>query len=173
MLKVKSRKESISASWRKTSLGRLRLELGGLSFALQKGFSAKDYACHLWSKGAKTWMGSSSPNAKEYLLKEAEAFRCFYPEVVFKITEAKEDKAELLFIKGCLGGWGEDLWRLAHSLSLSRKDVCAYCHESFSIWTKQLNLKVHIGPRGDKICRLQVIKEVKRRGKSSKTREKI
>lgn len=162
MSNFKSREESISTFWRRTSLGRLRFELEGLSFAVQKGFSPKDYAHHLWSKGAKIWMKDPSPNVKEYLLKEADAFRCFYPEIVFEIKELDEEKGELVFIKGCLGGWGKDPWKLAHSLNLSKKDVCAYCQGSFSIWTKQLNLMVHIGPQRGKICRLRVTKEVKK-----------
>ncbi len=158
MAENKSREDRILLLWRKTSLGRLYLELGGLSFALKKGFSPEEYAFHLWRKGAKIWMKNPSPTAGEYLLKEAEAFRCFYPEVVFNILKTDEDRAELIFIKGCLGGWGEDPWRHARHLGLTKENVCAYCHESFSIWAKQLNLKVHIGPQRNQICRLQVIK---------------
>ncbi|KKL47320.1 hypothetical protein LCGC14_2336740, partial [marine sediment metagenome] len=47
-----------------------------------------DYARHLWSTGSVHWMGKTKPNAMEYLLKETEAFREFYPDVSFKIIEA-------------------------------------------------------------------------------------
>ncbi len=158
MFRDKSEKESILRLWRMTSRGRLQFELGGLSFAIQKGFTPEEYARHLWSQGAKTWIRNNSPSAEKYLLKEVEALRCFYPEIVFEIIEAEEKRAELVFTKECLGGWGEDPWRLAKSFNLSKKDICAYCHEAFSIWAQQLDMIADIGPDQDGICRLRVIK---------------
>src|SRR3989304_2760699 len=83
------------AGWRKTARSRLRFELAGLAFALQKGFSPEDYARHLWSQGAVGWMTKEAPGAGEYLLKEARAFRTFYPEVSFTMVQEGENEAEL------------------------------------------------------------------------------
>ena len=147
-----------SDAWRKTAKSRLRFELAGLAFARQRGFSSEDYARHLWSTGSVHWMGKTKPNAMEYLLKETEAFREFYPDVSFKIVEAGDERAELVFTKNCLGGWGTDRWALARHLSLARDDICAYCWESFLIWAEQLGLSAQIGPKNDTTCYLLVRK---------------
>ena len=149
-------KNSISETWRKTARSRLRFELSGLSFALQKGFSSEGYAQHLWSKGSKRWIGTTKPTATEYLLKEAESFREFYPEVSFEVVEAGEEKAELVFTDGCLGGWGQDQWAIARNRGLSQKDICAYCQEAFQSWARPLGIHVDIGPGEDGHCRLRV-----------------
>ncbi len=153
----KSETDSIRDLWLKTARGRLRFELAGLSFARQKGFTPEEYACHLWSKGAKSWMKNASPGAGEYLQKEAEAFRCLYPEVGFAVVEAGEGKAELAFTGGCLGGWGDDPWALARSLGLTKEDVCRYCHEAFRLWAGQLGLRAIIGlEEGGSRCSLRI-----------------
>lgn len=148
----------ITEFWRRTARSRLHFELAGLAFALQKGFSAEDYAHHLWSQGAIRWMSNPAPSAGEYLLKEAEAFRRFYPDVTFEIVEAGEERAELVFTEGCLGGWGKDPWRLARSLNMAEEDVCSYCREAFLVWAGQLGLAADIGRDKDKGCRLRVAK---------------
>lgn len=102
-------------------------------------------------------MGKAAPTATEYLLKEAQAFRQFCPDVSFAIVEARDERAELVFTEGCLGGWGENRWALAGSLGLGKKDVCAYCQEAFLVWAGQLGLCACIGPE-DEICRLLVAK---------------
>ncbi len=144
--------------WRKTAKSRLRFELAGLSFARQRGFSSEDYARHLWGTGSVLWMGKARPGAAEYLLKEAQAFKQFYPDVSFTMVGAGDKRAELVFTEGCLGGWGPDSWALARSLGLSKKDICAYCQESFLVWAEQLGLFVRIGPEEDGSCRLNVVK---------------
>ena len=144
--------------WRKTAKSRLRFELAGLAFTRQKGFSSEDYARHLWATGSVRWMGKAKPNAMEYLLKEAEAFQQFYPDVSFKIVEAGDERAELVFTEGCLGGWGTDRWALARHLNLAKDDICAYCQEAFLIWAEQLGLSAQIGPKNDTTCRLMVLK---------------
>ena len=101
-------------------------------------------------------MRKAKPNAIEYLLKETEAFQQFYPDVSFKIVEAGDERAELVFTEGCLGGWGADRWAPARSLGLTKKDICPYCQESFLVWAEQLGLFVRIGPEGDGSCRLLV-----------------
>ncbi|MDP3879172.1 MAG: hypothetical protein Q8Q07_02555 [Dehalococcoidales bacterium] len=143
-------------SWRKAARGRLRLELAGLSFALSKGFSPEDYARHLWGKGALNWIKKTRPGAAEYLLKEARAFQEFYPEVVFEVVETGDEKAELVFTGGCLGGWGRDHWAVARSLGLTQQDICAYCGEAFRVWAEPLGLDVSIGPENGANCRLRV-----------------
>lgn len=147
-----------SGVWRKTAKSRLHFELAGLAFAHQRGFSSEDYAQHLWSTGSVRWMGKAKPNAREYLLKEAEAFQRFYPDVAFKIVEAGDEKAGLVFTDGCLGGWGTDRWALTRRLSLAKADVCAYCRKSFLIWAEQLGLSAQIGPKNDTTCYLLVLK---------------
>lgn len=149
---------SPDTAWRRTAKSRLRFELGGLAFACQKGFKPEDYARHLWSKGAARWMGEPEPSAAGYLLKEAEAFRCFYPGLVFEITKTEEGAAELLFRKGCLAGVEDDRWKLARSLGLSEWEVCAYCGESFRVWAGQLGLKTHLESQSDGTCKLSVVK---------------
>jgi hypothetical protein len=103
-------------------------------------------------------MGKDRPNATEYLLKEAKAFREFYPEVSFEVVESGDARAELVFTDGCLGGWGRDPWAVARNLGLSNKDICAYCRESFLVWAEQLGLSAQIGPKNDTTCRLLVLK---------------
>ncbi len=120
--------------------------------------SPEDYARHLWGTGSVCWMGKAKPNAMEYLLKEAKAFREFYPEVSFEVVESGDAKAELVFTDGCLGGWGRDPWAVARNLGLSKKDICAYCWESFRVWTRPLGLRADIGPKKDENCRLRVTK---------------
>lgn len=151
----KSGKTPTHQLWRKVALGRLRFELGGLAFALQKGATPEEYAHFLWGKGAKSWMGKVNPGAEEYLRKEAEAFRCFYPDVAFEVLETGENRAGLVFTGGCLGA-GDGSWALAESFGLTREDVCRYCHEAFRVWAKQLGLSAHIGPGEDGNCRLNV-----------------
>lgn len=146
----------ITEYWKKTARSRLHVELAGLAFALKKGATPQEYARHLWSTGAKGWMKAATPGAAEYLLKETEAFRRFYPDVEFEIVKAGKEKAELVFSRGCLGGWGEDPWMLARSLQLTKDDVCGYCRESFLVWARQLGLTVDIGPGEDGTCRLCV-----------------
>lgn len=149
---------STSDVWRKTAKSRLRFELAGLAFACHRGANSEDYARHLWAKGAVRWMGKAKPNATEYLLKETTAFREFYPEVSFEIVESGEARAELVFTEGCLGGWGRDPWAVARNLGLSKKDICAYCRESFSVWAEQVGLIARIGPEGNEPCRLLVLR---------------
>ncbi len=148
--------DSARDSWRRTAKSRLRFELGGLAFACRSGFRPEDYARHLWDKGAERWMGKARPGAAEYLLKEARAFREFYPEVSFTIGEMGDEKAELVFTDGCLGGWGRDPWALARSFGLTQKDVCAYCREAFRVWEEQLGLITHGGPEENGTCILGV-----------------
>lgn len=156
MPRPKVTNDSAREVWRRTARSRLRLELAGLAFACQHGFRPEDYAHHLWGKGAVGWMKKARPGAAEYLRKEARAFGQFYPAVSFTIVAAGDDRAELIFSKGCLGGWGHDPWALARSLGLTQRDVCAYCRESFRVWAEQLGLSVHIGPEKDRSCRLCV-----------------
>ena len=148
--------DSTSDVWRKTAKSRLRFELAGLAFACHWGSNPEDYARHLWAKGSVRWMGKARPDAAEYLLKEAQAFREFYPEVSFKVVASGEARAELVFTDGCLGGWGRDPWVVARNLGLSLKDICAYCRESFRVWAEPLGLITRIGPEGEGDCRLLV-----------------
>ena len=149
---------STSDVWRKTAKSRLRFELAGLAFACHSGSNPKDYARHLWTKGAVRWMGKAEPSAAEYLLKEARAFGEFYPGVSFEVVESGDTKAKLVFTDGCLGGWGQDPWAVARNLGLSKNDICAYCRESFRIWARPLGLHTDIGPEEDGNCRLHVTK---------------
>ena len=147
-----------AGAWRKTARSRLRFELAGLAFGLRHGFSPEDYARHLWSRGAARWMGQDSPGAGEYLRKEAGAFRSFYPEVSFDVVKSGKEAAELVFTRGCLGGWGKDQWAAAGSLGLSKEDVCRYCREAFRVWAAQLGLRADLEPCVDNACRLRVTK---------------
>lgn len=158
MRPAKAALNSVTSAWHRTAKSRLRFELSGLAFACQSGFRPEDYARHLWGKGAIRWMGKAQPTAAEYLLKEVQAFKQFYPDVSFAIVEAMDERAELVFTKGCLGGWGTDSWALAKSLGLTKEDVCAYCQEAFLVWAGQLGLRACIGLEEDETCRLSVLK---------------
>lgn len=139
----------INRHWRSTAQGRLRFELAGIAFARKSGFTPEDYANHLWSTGAVNWMGKAIPTTREYVLKEAEDFRCFYPDVDFKVTrDGEEDTAEIVFTEGYLGGWGDAPWVLASRFGLSKEDVCRYCREAFRLWAGQLGLLATIGHEG-------------------------
>ncbi|MEE8414210.1 MAG: hypothetical protein V3R96_06625 [Dehalococcoidales bacterium] len=148
--------DSTSVAWRKTARSRLRFELGGLAFARQHGFSSEDYARHFWDRNPSSWMGKEKPEPAEYLRKEAKAFTELYPGVSFKVLETDDDRAELVFTRGCLAGWGKDPWALARSLGLTDEDVCAYCRESFNVWAQHLGLRTSIGPEKDGNCHLRV-----------------
>jgi len=150
--------DPVPAGWLRTSRSRLRFELAGLAFACQHGFTPEDYARHLWSHGAVAWMGKQNPDAAEYLRKEVGAFLEFYPEVAISLIRVHPGIAELVFTRGCLGGWGDAPWSLARSLGLNKKCICAYCQESFRLWTRQLGLASHIGPSTDGHCHLLVVK---------------
>lgn len=150
--------DSLRSAWRRTARSRLQFELAGLAFAREKGFSPEEYAQHLWGKGAVRWMGQAQPAAGEYLLKEVQALRQFYPDVAFTIVEAREERAGLVFTEGCLGGWGAQRWALAQKLGLAKEEVCAYCQEAFAVWAGQLGLRARIGPEENRACRLLVVK---------------
>ncbi len=146
----------IKRRWRRTARGRLKFELAGLAFAIKSGFTPEDYARHLWSTGAVKWMGKATPTAKEYLLKEAEAFRELYPEVTFELGKLDNDEAKLIFTRGCLGGWGKDQWAMAQNLGLSQEQVCRYCRQAFLTWASQLGLRACPEPQADETCVLRV-----------------
>ncbi|MBI4186128.1 MAG: hypothetical protein HY530_01305 [Chloroflexi bacterium] len=148
---------STQKRWRRTARGRLKFELAGVAFSRKAGLAPEDYAEHLWSAGAMEWMGTATPTAREYLLKEAEAFETLYPEVVFKLSKLQDDRAELVFIQGCLGGWGKDQWAMARKLGLGKGHVCRYCRQSFRIWASQLGLEACPEPQSDRTtCILRV-----------------
>ncbi|MBI4295623.1 MAG: hypothetical protein HY667_00750 [Chloroflexi bacterium] len=143
------------ARWRRTARGRLKFELAGISFAVKHGLMPEDYARHLWSTGAIKWMGTRSPCAKEYILKEADAFQTLYPEGAFELTRLDDDEAELTFTRGCLGGWGADQWAVARSLGLGKDDVCRYCRQAFRSWSEQLGLEACTEPDISGTCILR------------------
>ena len=142
--------------WRRTARGRLGFELAGVAFARKAGFTPEDWAKHLWSSKAMKWMGKSTPTAKEYLLKEVEAFSVLYPEVAFELGKQDDIEAELTFKQGCLGGWGQDQWATARNLGLGKGHVCRYCRQSFRSWSCQLNLQACPEPQTNQTCILQV-----------------
>jgi len=138
--------------WRRTARGRLKFELAGLAFARKHGFTPEQYANFLWESGAVKWMGKGAPTVCEYLQKEAEAFRTLCPEVEFEVTKCNDEEAELVFQKGCLGGFGKDQWAMAKSLGLGKGHVCRYCRQAFRIWAKQLGLDACPEPKLGNIC---------------------
>lgn len=148
--------QNVERSWRRTARARLKMELAGLALAKKLGLSPENYARHLWSAGAPEWMGKTVPTAKEYLLKEAEAFEALFPEVKFKLEKLESGQAELTFTGGCLGGWGKDQWSIAKSLGLSQEEVCRYCCEAFRRWAAQLELEATTEPQADGRCVLKV-----------------
>ncbi|MBI2287659.1 MAG: hypothetical protein HYY41_03250 [Chloroflexi bacterium] len=147
----------IKRQWHRTARGRLKFELAGVAFARKKGFTPEDYANHLWSTGAVKWMGKAKPTAEEYLLKEAEAFRILYPEVVFTVAKLSDHEAELIFTSGgCLGGWGKKQWAMAQSLGIGKGHVCRYCRQAFRTWAKQLGIQACPEPQTGGTCILRV-----------------
>ncbi|MBI4302425.1 MAG: hypothetical protein HY664_07455 [Chloroflexi bacterium] len=148
------------AAWHRTAASRLRLELAGLAFACRRGFTPEDYARHLWGQRAVRWMGKDDPTAEEYLLKEVEAFRTLYPKVSFLVGLLSQDRAELAFTDGCLGGWGRHRWAVAQNLGLTVTEVCRYCSESFTLWAGQLGFTVSLGLTKDETCTLVVTRSV-------------
>ena len=156
------KQNTINQQWRRTARGRLKFELAGIAFARKHGLTPEDYANHLWSSGAATWMGKPSPAAGEYLLKEAEAFRTLYPEVSFDVVKSGDKEAELVFRRGCcLGGWGKNQWAMAKSLGLGKGHVCRYCRQAFRLWAKQLGIDACPEPKVGDICVLTARKPKK------------
>jgi hypothetical protein len=125
---------------------RLRLELQGLAFAISLEATPEEYARFLWKHGAQRWMGRASPGAGEYLLKEAEAMSHIFPWVKVHHKRLVPEEAEMIMAGGCLGGWGEDRFRLARDLGLDRSAVCRYCMEACKVWGEQLGLEVELKP---------------------------
>ena len=152
----------IKQQWRRTARGRLKFELAGIAFARKHGLTPEDYANHLWSSGAAQWMGKTSPTAIEYLFKEAEAFHTLYPEVGFEVTKSGDKEAELVFRRGCLGGWGKNQWAMAKSLGLGKGHVCRYCRQAFRLWATQLGIDACPEPKIDGTCVLQANKRKER-----------
>ena len=148
--------DTISRQWRRTARGRLRFELSGIAFARAMGFAPEDWAKHLWSSGAVRWIGKAIPTAREYLLKEAEAFEALYPEVAFELGKLNDLEAELTFRRGCLGGWGKNQWAMAKSAGLGKGHVCRYCRQAFRSWASQLGLHSCAEPQTDETCILWV-----------------
>lgn len=146
----------ITEFWRRTARSRLRFELAGLALAMKAGLTPEGYARHLWVTGASKWMGKAAPTAGEYLLKEAESFRTFYPGVRFEMGGVEDEQAELTFTEGCLGGWGKDPWRMARELDLPKGYVCRYCRAAFRIWANQLRLDACPEPQVNGRCILRV-----------------
>ena len=146
----------IKRRWQRTARGRLKFELAGLAFARKNGFTPEDYAKHLWSTGAIEWIGKTKPTAKEYLLKEIEAFRTLYPEVAFELNYTDDEEAELTFVGGCLGGWGQDQWAMVRNLGLGKGHMCRYCRQAFRSWAGQLGLQAWAQPRNNGTCVLRV-----------------
>ena len=146
----------VEKAWRQTARLKLKFELAGLSFALSHGFSVRDYARHLWSTGAKGWLGKADPSPEEYLVKEAEACRKLLPEVRCDVFVVGSGEARLLFLEGCPGGWGRDRWGQARKLGLEPADVCAYCNEAFATWAEEVKLQAVTSPQRDGTCDLTV-----------------
>ena len=153
--KVAQEKET-DPRWHKAAKSRLRMELAGLAFALQHGFSPEEYARHLWGRGAVSWMGKENPTPKEYLRTEAEHLMVLFPWVDFQLKEYEDGVVELVFTNGCLGSWEDDRFALAHSLGLTRQEVCRYCQEAFRVWSRQLGLEALPLPRADNTCSIVV-----------------
>ncbi|MBI4294598.1 MAG: hypothetical protein HY669_00315 [Chloroflexi bacterium] len=149
---------NIKANWLRVAKSRLRLELRGLALAMSRGAVPQEYARVLWGEGAVSWMGTASPDAQSYVLKEAAAIAVLFPWVNIGQGKMTPERAELLFSGGCLCGYGEDRWALARSLGLGRTDLCRYCSEAFQVWGQQLGLKVTPHPGRDNSCRLEAIK---------------
>jgi hypothetical protein len=148
--------DDIQRQWHRTAWARQKFELGGLAFARKSGFTPEDYANHLWSTGAVKWMGKDTPTTKEYLLKEAEAFSTLYPEVTFELGSLTNKVAELTFTQGCLGGWGQNQWRMAKNMGLGKRHVCRYCRQAFRAWASQLSLQACPEPQANDTCTLRV-----------------
>lgn len=146
------KQDTINQQWRRTARGRLKFELAGISFARKHGFTPEQYADFLWGNGAVKWMGKANPTVAEYIQKEAEAFRTLCPEVKFDVTKCADDEAELVFSKGCLGGFGKDQWAMAKSLGLGKGHVCRYCRQAFRVWAKQLGIDACPEPKLHNIC---------------------
>ncbi len=82
-------------------------------------------------------MGKATPKAAQYLLKEAHAFSQLYSDVSFAIVEENDERAELVFTEGCLGGWGTDQWAVAKNVGLTRYEVC--CASPSPFWSGGLH----------------------------------
>ncbi len=148
--------EFIKRRWRRTARGRLKFKLAGIAFARKNGLTPEDYDRHLWSTEASKWMGKTDPTAREYLLKEAEAFRTLYPEVIFELAKVSDEETELIFTQGCLGGWGRNQWAMARNMSLGKGHVCRYCRQAFRAWADQLELLACPQPQTNGTCMLGV-----------------
>lgn len=145
-------------AWRQSARLKLKFELAGLSFALKHSFSPREYARHLWSKGAAGWLGKPDPSPEEYVNKEADASRQLLPGVHFEVILVSPREARIVFQRGCPGGWGHDQWSVARQVGLTKKDVCRYCQAAFEAWAEEVNLQACPSPQPDETCILTVTK---------------
>ncbi|MBI4216974.1 MAG: hypothetical protein HY687_06255 [Chloroflexi bacterium] len=143
------------ANWLKAAKSRLKLELQGIAFAISHGASPQEYAHFLWARGAVAWMGTMSPSADSYLLKEMTAMATLFPWVRIEPGELTAERGVITMRDGCCGGYGNNRWRLARSLGLDKTQVCRYCGEAFKVWGSQLKLKVAPHPQRDESCKLR------------------
>lgn len=155
MASGKLRRLTFRERWYWAARSRLRMELGGLAFALKRGHKPEDYARELWGNGAVGWMGQVSPTPTRYLRKEARAISVLYPWVEASWGQDGAMRPWLTISRDCLAGWGPDRWALARSLGLAQEEVCRYCQEAFRVWGQQLGLAVSIDPQPDGTCLLK------------------
>lgn len=138
--------------WREVARGRLHFELGGLAFAVGKGFSPAEFGRHLWGHGAVQWVGKPDPTAREYMLAEAQEHHHFIPDIRVTFDRLEDNLAQMTISNGCWGGYGKRPWATASYWGLTQNQVCEYCHECYRAWGEQLGLTITTNPQSDGTC---------------------
>ncbi|MDP2661045.1 MAG: hypothetical protein Q8R28_09990 [Dehalococcoidia bacterium] len=144
-------KRNTDELWRAVARGRLYFELGGLAFAVKKGFTPTEFGLHVWGHGAAMRAGKS-PTAKDYMLGEAQEHVSFIPEIQITYDYLEDDRAQMTLSNGCWGGYGKKRWGTAAYWGLSQEQVCEYCHECYRTWGDQLGLSITTNPQADGTC---------------------
>lgn len=138
--------------WREVARGRLYFELGGLAFAVRKGFSPTEFGRHIWGHGAVQHVGKPDPTAREYMLREAQDLSHFIPDIQLTYDSLEDALAQMTLSNGCWGGYGKKRWGTASYWSLTQDQVCQYCHECYGAWGEQIGLTITTNPQADGTC---------------------
>ncbi|MDP2936408.1 MAG: hypothetical protein Q8O86_07955 [Dehalococcoidia bacterium] len=138
--------------WREVARGRLYFELGGLAFAVQKGFTPTEFGRHVWGHGAVQRTGKADPTALEYMGGEAKEHLHFIPDIQVHFDVMEDDLAQMTLSNGCWGGYGKKRWGTASYWGLSQDQVCEYCHECYRAWGEQIGLSITTNPQADGTC---------------------
>lgn len=141
--------------WREVARGRLYFEMGGLAFAVKKGFTPTEFGLFIWGHGAVAVVGKPDPTATEYMLSEGKEHISFIPEIQVNYDYLEDDRAQMTISNGCWGGFGKKRWGAISYWSLTQDQVCEYCHECYRAWGDQIGLTITTNPQEDGSCQIR------------------